>query len=45
MNSIMVAQEKQSTRLVFFLIQNLGLLTGFAIILLITIYAGEINLG
>ncbi|KAG7277106.1 hypothetical protein CRUP_031319 [Coryphaenoides rupestris] len=37
--------EKQSTRMVFFVIQNFGLLTGFAIILLITMYAGEINLG
>ncbi|XP_056446829.1 metal cation symporter ZIP8 [Gadus chalcogrammus] len=45
MNSIMVAQEKTSTKMVFFFIQNLGLLSGFTIILLITMFAGEINLG
>lgn len=30
--------------LTFFLIQNAGLLTGFAAILLITLYAGDIEL-
>ncbi|KAJ3613815.1 hypothetical protein NHX12_020061 [Muraenolepis orangiensis] len=45
MNSIMVAQEKTSTKMVFFLIQNLGLLSGFTIILLITLFAGQIKLG
>nr|XP_034968483.1 metal cation symporter ZIP8 [Zootoca vivipara] len=34
----------RKTDLVFFLIQNAGLLTGFAAILLITVYAGEIEL-
>ncbi|XP_061441534.1 metal cation symporter ZIP8 isoform X2 [Rhineura floridana] len=34
----------RKTDLVFFLIQNAGLLTGFAAILLITVYAGDIEL-
>lgn len=29
----------------FFMIQNAGMLTGFTAILLITLYAGEIELG
>ncbi|KAG9480304.1 hypothetical protein GDO78_012010 [Eleutherodactylus coqui] len=33
------------TDMVYFSIQNAGLLSGFAIILLITVYAGEIKLG
>uniref|UniRef100_A0A667YQ61 Solute carrier family 39 member 8 n=1 Tax=Myripristis murdjan TaxID=586833 RepID=A0A667YQ61_9TELE len=45
MNSIMREQEGTLTKIVFFLIQNAGLLTGFAVILLITLFAGEINLG
>ncbi|XP_057205359.1 metal cation symporter ZIP8 [Triplophysa rosa] len=43
----MIAREHaKSTRteVVFFLIQNAGLLTGFSIILLITMFAGEITL-
>ncbi|KAM3940197.1 metal cation symporter ZIP8 [Leptodactylus fuscus] len=34
----------RKTDLVYFLIQNAGLISGFAIILLITLYAGEIKL-
>lgn len=34
----------RKTDLAFFLIQNAGLLTGFAAILLITLYAGNIEL-
>uniref|UniRef100_UPI003AAE6FDD metal cation symporter ZIP8 n=1 Tax=Centroberyx gerrardi TaxID=166262 RepID=UPI003AAE6FDD len=45
MNNIMKEQDRTSTKVIFFLIQNAGLLTGFAIILLITMFAGEINLG
>ncbi|XP_067335856.1 metal cation symporter ZIP8 isoform X2 [Channa argus] len=45
MESIARGQQRTSTKIVFFLIQNAGLLTGFAIILLITIFAGDINLG
>ncbi|KAM6912564.1 metal cation symporter ZIP8 [Xenentodon cancila] len=44
MDSIAKQQQQTSTKVVFFLIQNAGLLTGFAIILLITMFAGEINL-
>ncbi|XP_014844867.1 PREDICTED: zinc transporter ZIP8 [Poecilia mexicana] len=45
MDSIAKEQRKTSGKIVFFLIQNAGLLTGFAIILLITMFAGNINLG
>ncbi|XP_051772540.1 metal cation symporter ZIP8 [Ctenopharyngodon idella] len=46
MNSIMAAHTRgYRGRVVFFLIQNAGLLTGFTIILLITLFAGDINLG
>ncbi|XP_055026057.2 metal cation symporter ZIP8 isoform X1 [Misgurnus anguillicaudatus] len=46
MNSIMAAHNRgYRGKVVFFLIQNAGLLTGFAVILLITMFAGEINLG
>ncbi|XP_051504221.1 metal cation symporter ZIP8-like [Myxocyprinus asiaticus] len=46
MNSIMAGQTRgYREKIVFFLIQNAGLLTGFAVILLITMFAGEINLG
>ncbi|KAJ8335714.1 hypothetical protein SKAU_G00390560 [Synaphobranchus kaupii] len=45
MNAIMAEQERTTrNKVIFFLIQNAGLLTGFAIILLITMYAGEIHL-
>ncbi|XP_074547376.1 metal cation symporter ZIP8 [Halichoeres trimaculatus] len=45
MDSIAREQTRTSTKIIFFLIQNAGLLTGFTIILLITMFAGEINLG
>ncbi|XP_017561710.2 metal cation symporter ZIP8 [Pygocentrus nattereri] len=46
MNAIAKAQQQsRRTELVFFLIQNAGLLTGFLVILLITMFAGNINLG
>ncbi|PWA29705.1 hypothetical protein CCH79_00007835 [Gambusia affinis] len=45
MDSIAKEQQRTSSKIVFFLIQNAGLLTGFAIILLITMFAGNINLG
>ncbi|XP_026194862.1 zinc transporter ZIP8 [Anabas testudineus] len=44
MESISRGQQRTSTKIVFFLIQNAGLLTGFTIILLITMFAGDINL-
>lgn len=45
MDGIARQQKKTSTKLIFFLIQNAGLLTGFSIILLITLFAGQIHLG
>ncbi|KAM3842924.1 metal cation symporter ZIP14, partial [Diretmus argenteus] len=45
MDNIMKEQEGTGNKVVFFLIQNAGLLSGFGIILLITFYAGDINLG
>ncbi|KAL7890214.1 hypothetical protein AOLI_G00024720 [Acnodon oligacanthus] len=46
MNSIMMAHTKgPREKVIFFLFQNGGLLTGFAIILLITMFARDINLG
>ncbi|XP_056151937.1 metal cation symporter ZIP8 [Lampris incognitus] len=44
MNSIVTTQDGMTSRVIFFLIQNAGLLTGFTIILLITLFAGQINL-
>merc|ERR1712131_302155 len=45
MNSIMAEQDGTKNKIIFFVIQNLGLLTGFVIIVLITTFAGQINLG
>ncbi|XP_051237744.1 metal cation symporter ZIP8 [Dicentrarchus labrax] len=45
MDSIAREEKRTSTKIIFFLIQNAGLLTGFTIILLITMFAGDINLG
>ncbi|XP_073339496.1 metal cation symporter ZIP8 [Pagrus major] len=45
MDNIAREQKRTSTKIVFFLIQNAGLLTGFTIILLITMFAGQIHLG
>ncbi|KPP62314.1 zinc transporter ZIP8-like [Scleropages formosus] len=46
MNSIQSEQERTTgTKVIFFIIQNAGLLTGFSIILLITLFAGDISLG
>ncbi|KAG7334224.1 hypothetical protein KOW79_002631 [Hemibagrus wyckioides] len=46
MNEIMSAHARgRKGKLLFFLFQNGGLLTGFSIILLITMFAGDINLG
>nr|XP_020513919.1 zinc transporter ZIP8-like [Labrus bergylta] len=45
MDNILREQKKTSEKIIFFLIQNFGLLTGFTIILLITTFAGAINLG
>ncbi|XP_077587731.1 metal cation symporter ZIP8-like [Stigmatopora nigra] len=42
-----ISQQQEGTRAkaLFFLIQNAGLLSGFAVILLITVFAGDINFG
>ncbi|XP_026798338.3 metal cation symporter ZIP8 [Pangasianodon hypophthalmus] len=46
MNEIMNAHARgRRGKILFFLFQNGGLLTGFSIILLITMFAGDINLG
>ncbi|RVE56872.1 hypothetical protein OJAV_G00210570 [Oryzias javanicus] len=45
MDGIARGQQQTSSKIIFFLIQNAGLLSGFAIILLITLFAGDINLG
>ncbi|KAM9341574.1 metal cation symporter ZIP8 [Symphorus nematophorus] len=45
MDGIAREQRRTSERIIFFLIQNAGLLTGFTIILMITMFAGQINLG
>lgn len=45
MDNIAREQSERSSKIIFFLIQNAGLLTGFTIILLITMFAGNINLG
>ncbi|MBN3303784.1 S39A8 protein, partial [Amia calva] len=46
MNDILKPEERTTkNNVVFFIIQNAGLLTGFAIILLITMFAGQINFG
>ncbi|CAN9501999.1 unnamed protein product [Ophioblennius macclurei] len=45
MDNIVREQRRTSSKIIFFLIQNAGLLTGFTIILLITMFAGDINLG
>uniref|UniRef100_A0A673L0P3 Solute carrier family 39 member 8 n=1 Tax=Sinocyclocheilus rhinocerous TaxID=307959 RepID=A0A673L0P3_9TELE len=42
---IVVNLKMNCRRVAFFLIQNAGLFTGFTVILLITLFAGDINLG
>ncbi|MBN3275442.1 S39A8 protein, partial [Polyodon spathula] len=46
MNAILGPEERNTkNNVIFFLIQNAGLLSGFFVILLITVFAGEINFG
>ncbi|KAL2077507.1 hypothetical protein ACEWY4_027011 [Coilia grayii] len=45
MNSIASAEKNTKSQVIFFLIQNGGILTGFLTILLITMFAGDINFG
>lgn len=45
MDAIAQVEKRTSSKAIFFLIQNAGLLSGFTIILMITMFAGQINLG
>ncbi|TWW72522.1 metal cation symporter ZIP8 [Takifugu flavidus] len=45
MDSITQDPAHASSKMVFFLIQNLGMLSGFTIILMITVFGGQISLG
>ncbi|XP_032327077.1 zinc transporter ZIP14 isoform X3 [Camelus ferus] len=45
MNEVCQEDERKGSILVPFVIQNLGLLTGFAIMLLLTMYSGQIQIG
>ncbi|KAM5264062.1 metal cation symporter ZIP14 isoform 2-T2 [Ctenodactylus gundi] len=45
MNEVCQEDERHGSSLVPFVIQNLGLLTGFSIMLLLTMYSGEIQIG
>ena len=45
MNEVGQEDEWKGSMLVPFVIQNLGLLTGFTIMLLLTMYSGQIQIG
>nr|XP_044986884.1 metal cation symporter ZIP14 isoform X2 [Jaculus jaculus] len=45
MNEVSQEDERKGSVLVPFVIQNLGLLTGFTIMLLLTMYSGQIQIG
>ncbi|XP_068607820.1 metal cation symporter ZIP8 [Brachionichthys hirsutus] len=45
MDSIAREQKGTTNKMIFFLLENAGLLTGFVIILMITMFAGSISLG
>jgi len=45
MNEVCQEDERNGSVLVPFVIQNLGLLTGFAIMLVLTMYSGQIQIG
>ncbi|XP_013369271.1 PREDICTED: zinc transporter ZIP14 isoform X1 [Chinchilla lanigera] len=45
MNEVCQEDERSGSTLVPFVIQNLGLLTGFTIMLLLTMYSGQIQIG
>ncbi|XP_029410628.1 zinc transporter ZIP14 isoform X2 [Nannospalax galili] len=45
MNEVCREDERKGTFLVPFVIQNLGLLTGFTIMLVLTMYSGQIQIG
>lgn len=45
MNEVSQEHDRNGSMLVSFVIQNLGLLTGFTIMLLLTMYSGQIQIG
>ncbi|XP_020025382.2 metal cation symporter ZIP14 isoform X2 [Castor canadensis] len=45
MNEVCQEDERKGSVLIPFVIQNLGLLTGFTIMLLLTVYSGQIQIG
>ncbi|XP_077008863.1 metal cation symporter ZIP14 isoform X4 [Tamandua tetradactyla] len=45
MNEVCQEDERKGSTLIPFIIQNLGLLTGFTIMLLLTMYSGQIQIG
>lgn len=45
MNEVCQEDERKDSFLVPFVIQNLGLLTGFSIMLVLTMYSGQIQIG
>lgn len=45
MNEVSQEDERNGSALIPFAIQNLGLLTGFTIMLLLTMYSGQIQIG
>lgn len=45
MNEVCQEDERNGSVLIPFVIQNLGLLTGFTIMLVLTMYSGQIQIG
>ena len=45
MNEVSQEDERKGSTLIPFVIQNLGLLTGFGIMLVLTMYSGHIQIG
>lgn len=45
MNEVCQEDERNGSILIPFVIQNLGLLTGFTIMLVLTMYSGQIQIG
>lgn len=45
MNEVSQEDERKGSALIPFVIQNLGLLTGFGIMLVLTMYSGHIQIG
>lgn len=45
MNEVCQEDESKGSTFVPFVIQNLGLLTGFTIMLVLTMYSGQIQIG